>query len=251
MFDEELFDSTACQKLEGFDTQTIFFPGCCLNTLAPELVDAALFWAWNQGIDLKKYEGCCGLPLLHHGKKGLYQKRQDALVRFFEEENCKNVIVACPNCFYVLRELAEERNLQLEIAPLPKVLHGFGVYTENQLLAEGTSAYVHVSCPDHGENIFANDIRGFLNDRGVKEKQSKCSEKVCCGVGKEFSHLDFNQQLKQAKKCSEKASEVGADSMIASCASCAFALTSSKSSVPIFHYLEFIFGIRVDWGDHT
>lgn len=247
MVDEQFLSSAACRRLKEREGHLVFFPGCSLGELAPELCYSVSAWLNDQGIEVKKFDGCCGLPFLHQGKTDHYEAQKDALSHYFEASQYRTIIAACPNCYYALKGMSEDKGLQWDVFALPEILQEAGSWSGNQLLADVSSIYLHVSCPDYEKRVFVQALNKVVIKKNFEEKKSKIPEKICCGAGGEYSQLGFDQQLKQASTCLKKAKETGAESAVVSCASCAFALSSAGAYLPVFHYLELFFGIRVDW----
>lgn len=233
-------------EFEGALSHAVFFPGCTLNRLAPELCKAVEVWLERESVTTERFDGCCGLPLLLQGDEERYGKASRGVVRYLEKKGADAVIAACPNCFYSLCRQCQEFGSQVKVVALPRLMVQKGCAIDPEAMGEGIFT-IHDSCPDREGHVFARAVRDLARELNVVEMAHHGASAICCGVGAEFADAAFDEQVAQAAWRLEEAQAIEADAVIAACANCVFALTQADSGIEIYHYLELVFGELIDW----
>jgi Fe-S oxidoreductase len=237
-------ENKANNTLATSSAQTIFFPGCSLLNKAPEVAEEVFSFLRAQGICDTEFKGCCGLPSKLLGEDDKYLTQVDAFFAYLEKRGIKEVICACPNCYYSLQD--HEKSDDFHLRALPNVLIELGVEVlpDNPALQRATAFTVHDSCPDKGELSFAQGVRKLLKGAPVKEMEHFLENSICCGAGKECFCLPFEDKLVQAHSRYAEAEDLGSAALVTACATCASALKSIETAVPVYHYLELLFPAR-------
>jgi len=67
----------------------------------------------------------------------------------------------------------------------------------------------------------------------------------------ETMHPDFRQPIRPAaiaaKQFCDELKAAGADCLVTGCVSCSNSMRRGDASAPAYHYLELLFGIKIDW----
>ena len=274
MFDDALAGGTVTCSYPGLETvrvggsaadgkgcTSLFFPGCSFINYAMPLVKSVY--------DLLEGAGeCDGISLLCCGKILEYEGDGGASRAAFEQQfrehiaatGIERIVAACPNCVYALRKLlaADESTAGIAVVPLPKVLVDLG-YRINPEVADSTARGSAVfeegapivfcpkdSCPDRATGEFADALRTIMEQTNLVEPKYARKRSYCCGSRpRAAGHYDLGDKM--ARRHGEHAREVGANALVTPCISCAFSILGARCEVPVFHYLELLFGWNIPW----
>ena len=262
-------------EVEG-QPKSVFFPGCSFINYALPLVQSVY--------DLLKESGQVdGLSLLCCGKILAYEPDGENVRAAFEEQlrqetlkrGIARYVCACPNCVTAMKNLfaADEATAHIQVVALPQVLcemgyridpataqyvfeqewnddllSGYGVF---EGVPEGAPAPTAVfafkdSCPDKPYGDFADGLRKIMPEEIAREPEHNHKRSVCCG-----SLPRAAGKWESANKCAQlngaEAIEAGANALVTACVSCCYQLTMAQAHVPVYHYLELLYGWRIPW----
>lgn len=228
-------------ELKG-ETESCFFPGCTLMTYVPELTrqvyDTLRESCGCGGMAVK----CCGKPLT---QLGLTQRADDAarrLLASFRAHKVRELIVACPGCYYELRPLLAPAGIRLRT-----VYEALGPTTAGA--GDGRVYTVHDSCPDRFEGIFGRQVRERLTASGFKLAEMAHSGRgaLCCGSGGMVSHFrpDLTAGLVGGRLA--EARQAGAAVLVSYCVSCAAKFAGAADGLEAAHALGLLLGRRDDF----
>lgn len=217
--------------------EVCFFPGCTLMTYAPELTRAV--FAELQAschCDALAVE-CCGKPLSLMGLPQRSAKAADRLLSKLNSWKSKELIVACPGCYYELKNALSGSDIKL--TTVYEALGCGGVFPEDE-----RTFTVHDSCPDRFEGRFAQQVRERLSNQGLtlSEMAHNRQKSLCCGSGGMISKFrpDLTEQM-VIHRISE-ARQAGADVMVGYCLSCVAKFADAKGAPLARHALSLILG---------
>lgn len=242
----------------GDPCRSLFFPGCSLINYAMGLVQAVhrtlLEAGCVDGVSLV----CCG-KILEFEPQGEMRRAafERQLVERIAATGVLRIVAACPNCVRELRAAlgADARTQGVEVTPLPAVLAGLG----RRIDEEGVRAlvgpsngeaplrlWVHDSCPDRDTGEFAEGVRALVPASMVANARSARTRSLCCGsIVRAAGRPQAADGL--AAQHGARARRAQASALVAACASCAYQLATAQDEVPALHYLEALYGFRVDW----
>lgn len=250
---------TRVEKGELEDCTSLFFPGCSLINYALPLVSAVYDTLREQGLADGISFLCCGKILSYEpdgdAKRASFESQ---LVERLLETKITRIVAACPNCVKALRDAfaADERMAghPVEVVALPCELARVGYKVDAStasLLVKGSAdepvkLCTHDSCPDRDLGEFADGLRALLPEGLWADPAHARKRSLCCGslpraAGK------FEAADKLAHRNGEEAIEIGADAIVTACLSCVFQLTYCQPYVQVVHYLELLYGWRIDW----
>lgn len=157
-------------------TSSIFFPGCNLVGFFPKTAERLGELFAERGIGTV-YD-CCGKPVEELGLLEDAERNLAALSQRLLQSGCKELILACPNCYYYFKErLPREIRLVTVYRKLSEL--GLGKkLVEGNPLEPGMPVYL--PCPDRREQIFWRDLKAFLPETAERETFSGLQ---CCGLG--------------------------------------------------------------------
>lgn len=220
---------------------TAFFPGCSLNTYAPELADAAFAWLREQGVASRKFNFCCGATFFDTGFFDEFADYKRCAVNYLQSQGIKRLVIVCPHCAYELPQLLEGAGI--ELVRLPDVL------LEHGAVVPGTGTYsVHDACYDRLDCAFGTAVRKLMGNWTEAPLPHTKERTICCGGGgmvsayaPDFCEYRRNQRLAEIDS-------VPADVLISTCFSCVNSMQRGNSDKPVRHYLELLFDKDMDWG---
>ena len=87
-------------------SEAVFWPGCALMKLDPEILEKTMEVLRREEPELKMAAGCCGQPTVYIFPEK-WEKRRGKLVKILRKQGVKRIYTACPNCTLQMGELAE------------------------------------------------------------------------------------------------------------------------------------------------
>ena len=249
---------SATDIVEG---ESLFFPGCSFINYAMPLVKST----YDLLLEAKVVDGisllCCGKILEYEADGGAQRSAFEQQFReHIAQTNIKRIVTACPNCTYALRKLlkADEATSHIEVVPLPTILNELGyrvdpdvaqsVVCNDGRIPEGTPVTFCAkdSCPDRSTGEFADGLRQIMENTSLVEPKYARKRSYCCGSRpRAAGHYDLGDKM--ARRHGTHAQEVGANALVTPCISCTFSILGSGCEVPVFHYLELLFGWNIPW----
>ena len=213
----------------------VFFPGCSLSAYAPEHVLSA--WQYLRGRleDVGVLLKCCGKPLKLMAMTGEFRRRFDTVRRDLDLMEAEEVIVACQNCYSILRQFDGGRRVRsfwtiLAEMGLPEGRHG---------IVRGLEVSVQDSCVTRGVPEICDGVRVVLGELGatVREMEYTRDRARCCGCAPMIAAGDVRLGYEAMKK---RAAESPCGMVVSYCASCRSAMrTGGRKSL---HLLDLVFG---------
>ncbi|MDT8899817.1 heterodisulfide reductase-related iron-sulfur binding cluster [Anaeroselena agilis] len=213
-----------------------FFPGCTLMTYAPELTRAVFSRLQKDcGCD-GMLTDCCGKPLTQMGLPQRAEAAAAKLVARLKAHAVREVIVACPGCYYELLPVLAAAGVTLktvyEVLELPSVD------------GAGRICTVHDSCPDRREGVFGRQVRAALAKSGFQTVEMSHSGKktICCGSGGMISSFrpDFTEEFVGRRLAEVRESK--AEILANYCASCTAKFAAAADDVCVVHALSLLLG---------
>lgn len=243
--------------------RSLFFPGCSIVNFAQPLMGKAYKTLLDAGI-------VEGISLLCCGKLLAFEPDADTVCPAFEAElrdsvfgkGIERIVTACPNCTAEMRRVLarDEKTAAVEVIVLPEALVSCGVslspadvrafFEENGIPFAGDAPElaVHDSCPDRKTGEFARGTRSLLPSELLVEMEHNRTRSICCGsLAKAAGKSDA--ATRQSQMRGEEGLAAGADAIVTACMSCASQLSSFQDSLPVIHYLELLYGERIDWAN--
>ena len=243
------------------DCESLFFPGCSFINYAMPLVQTT----YEVLLDAEEVDGisllCCGKILEFEGDGGA---SRIAFEQQFREHiaatDIKRIVAACPNCVAALRRVLSESEATagIEVVALPQVLVDMGFKVDPFTAAGMAQADTRLdddakivfcpkdSCPDRPTGEFADALRAIMPAEIMVEPKFARKRSYCCGSRpRAAGHYDLGDKM--ARRHGDHAQEVGANAIVTACVSCTFSLLGAGCSVPVFHYLELLFGWNIPW----
>jgi fumarate reductase (CoM/CoB) subunit B len=224
------------------EAASCFFPGCTLMTYAPGLT-REVYARLRDGCGCDgTITECCSKPL---AQMGLPRRADDAarrLVASLRAHRVRELIVACPGCYYELRSLLSPAGIMLRTV--------YEALEPRTAAAEaGGLCTVHDSCPDRFEGIFGRQVRELLAKSGLSPVEMAHGKEntSCCGSGGMLSTFrpDFTDELVGWRMAEARAT--GAGLLVSYCASCTAKLAAAADGIRADHALSLLLGRRDDF----
>lgn len=239
----------------------LFFPGCAFinfgraltNQVFQDLKERGL----AQGISLM----CCGKILQYEDATGEARNTHHTrLLERLKATGVTRIITACPNCLTELQSLFEKKQVgdEFKVLPLPAVLaeadfHISEKSVEHILALDEAGAEtadariaVHDSCPDRHTGIFAEGVRALFPQETLTELEHNRKKSRCCGS---LARAAGNAAVmeRQALERGIEGEQASAQALVTACMSCANILGRHQKSLPVHHYLEFLYEHHIAW----
>ena len=215
--------------------ERVFFPGCSLSAYAP----AHVLSAWGYLRDRLEGVGalltCCGKPLKLMDMAGEFQRRFDTVRRGLDRMGAEEVIVACQNCYAILRQFDRDRRVR----SFWTILAEMGLPEGRRGSARGLEVSIQDSCVTHGAPEIYESVRAVLDDLGVavREMEHARDQARCCGAAPMIASGDVKLGYEAMKK---RAAESPCGTVVSYCASCRSALRAG--GLESLHLLDLVFG---------
>lgn len=222
-----------------------FLPGCSLMTYSPGLTRKIYETLARHFPDPVFLDNCCGLTMYHIG----LPKRGDQIKARLREKlgalGVRELIVACPNCYYQLKKEPAYRDVKL-VTVYEALEQYFVPNTGEEIYA------VHDSCPDRFEGIFARQVRAQLDRLGYRRVEMKHHGRnaVCCGSSGQLGHFHPNWAMEHEVQNLEEAKAAGATTLVADCHACVLNFGDrAGDTVKVQNALNVLLGFYEDYRD--
>ena len=221
------------------DCSVLFFPGCSLAGFAPELTRSVYHWlAEEHGSDIGFSDSCCGLPLANIGLGERCKNHANALAGEFARTGVRQIVSACPNCFYHL----QGKFPGIEVVSLYQLLAEADIK-----VPEGLTTTIHDSCPDRYTGAIAESMRAILAPTRIVEMEHSRSRTICCGAGGIVSMVAPEVSRERAERRIGEICRTRADVCISTCMACVKRLHVDSDDAPeVVHLLEVVFDQKID-----
>jgi len=224
-------------KKHSHNVKRVFMPGCSLPSYSPDLVKAITTYLSEEVEGLSTVLKCCGKPTALMGQKSLFEQRYQSLQEEFDRVEAEEVIVACQNCYNVVKRHSPKQKVTslwtlLDEIGIPKEAKGIGA--DSDLIFA-----IHDSCPTRDEAEIHESVRNIVKELGYQTEELQYSKDKtrCCGMGGMLGAADFEL----AKRImTSRAKEATSENMLVYCASCRDAMTIGGKKT--LHLLDLIFG---------
>lgn len=240
------------QKLHRKQSSVLFFPGCTLSSYAPRLTRTAYYWLQQQGMDVGLNEQCCGLPLESIGLVERHLQHINRLEKEFTDAGVKQIVTACPNCFYHLQGKFDG----IEVLSLYQLLAGAGI----RIAALDGPVTVHDSCPDRHSGQIGCSVRTLLDANMLVEMPHHKESTICCGAGGLVSMVDAQLSNQRAATRQEEIQQSETNYCASACMGCVKRLKSVQANLSpnnadneqtlpqpqVVHILELVFNMRIN-----
>jgi len=213
-----------------------FMPGCSLPSYSPENIEKTITYLQQVYPELSVVQKCCGKPTKALGQVELLKTRFASLVRDIKDCEVDEMLVACQNCYNMLRESDAFSTVSLwERMPsigLPRELRGKAAHSD-------VVFSIHDSCPVRDNAGIHDGIRWVMQELGYKcaEPERTRGNARCCGFGGMI--VPANPTL--AKKIMDRrVGEMPTQHIVVYCAACRSSMLMGGGKA--WHILDLIFG---------
>ena len=233
------------QKAKDEKMQVIFYPGCAVNYIFPNIGEAivGILKYCDVTVHIPKINKCCGIPAASMGDLELYKKMVNENLDYFESEKTDYVITCCPTCEYGLKDLGLRMTARKAMTKIVDILvfleeiAGLDISTE---LNEKMS--LHLPC--HYDASKLGLPPEFLK-KHIKADFVPLDNQDCCGFGGTFN-LKFYKDSKEISI--SKAEEIKMKDikhLFTPCPGCIMQLTDALTTIncdtEVSHPVEMIY----------
>lgn len=246
-------------SVSGARGRVLFYPGCLVNRMFPEVGTASLDAIISCGYDVVVPEGlvCCGMPAAASGDMMSSSLAVHINTEIIKAENCDFIVTSCPTCAFAMKKLwplsLAEKKISMEffekIIDISEFIVRYGKVASFSGNPDYPERAVTVHDPCHLKRSLGiyKEPRILVEMAGCRISEMKNADR-CCGMGGTFSisHYDLSMSVADSKIQSVLAS--GADTVAAACPACMMqigaGLAACGSGIRVRHPVE-IFAERV------
>ncbi|SFI27592.1 Fe-S oxidoreductase [Tindallia magadiensis] len=215
----------------------VFMPGCSLPSYKPELVESILKHLQDKLPGTASVLKCCGKPTYLLGQEDLFHERYARLQDEFDATGADEVIVACQNCYNMVKEYSPNQ----KVVSLWSLLQEIGLPEASLGVGKGSNLTfaIHDSCPTRFVPEIHHGVRWIMTELGynIEELEKSKENTTCCGMGGMVGAANFSL----AKEVmTERTSQASSQHMVVYCASCRDAMLMGGKKA--LHILDLIFG---------
>ena len=215
--------------------EAIFWPGCALMKLDPEILEKTMEVLRREEPELQLAAGCCGQPTVYLFPEK-WENRRGKLVDILRKQGVRRIYTACPNCTLQMGELAEVIPIW---APLARNLR-------ESDLAHTPGAFVwHDPCPIRHDPGQLEAVRKLMELAGCDYTEP--GNIRCCGNVRMLRSTDPEKSAAIRRR---RLAELDENRTIASC--CEGCLDAFRTEGrDTCHLLEILFGKSKNrsWGN--
>ncbi len=213
-----------------------FMPGCSLPSYSPENIEKTIAYLRGVYPELSVVQKCCGKPTKSLGQVDLLQERFGSLIADIKDCKVDEMLVACQNCYNMLRESDAFTTISLwERMPqigLPQEVRGKA--TNSDVVFS-----IHDSCPVRDNHAIHDGIRWIMQELGYKtaEPERTRDKARCCGFGGMI--VPVNPELAK-KVMGRRVQEMPTQHVVVYCAACRSSMLMGGAKA--WHILDLIWG---------
>ena len=203
--------------------KSVFFPGCNYPSFYPETTKKLMGILEEKGIGT--VFDCCGKPIAELGMEANEKRILEGLNERFKEKGIEEVVTACPNCYFFLRNRIGVRMVT--------------IYEKLQELGIGEKINVpemklFLPCPDRKYRSWLKWMTPYL-----PEDVHFLTSTQCCGAGGSASV----KEPEMAKGFTHKVEEEAGGTFYVYCGTCAGTFTR-QGAKDVHHILTEILGSK-------
>lgn len=215
---------------------TVFFPGCALMSMKPEIVKKVNSYLNEKMDGCSLMTHCCGKPTRYMGQKEKFQDNIENIQRELESKHVKVLIAGCLNCYISLKESLKD----IEVLSLWPVLNSLEIGKERKsdLVDLDLVPALHDPCPTREYDEIHQSVRDILSDMKIKycEMEFNKRETLCCGAGAMVSVAQKDISDRHTKR---RCNQAKTDYIITYCQECTD--TFKRYGKKSFHILDILF----------
>jgi len=231
--------------------RVVFFAGCVINYVYPEIGESAVRVLNKAGYDviISKDEVCCGKPLISLGETAAFRELAEKTLAIFGGINADAVLTACPTCALTLKEdyprILKNNDVAIKFAERVQDVNRF-LMERSDLIndlspAEAVITY-HDPCHlNYGMGIKA-EPRELINAATGGGLVEMAEAERCCGFGGSFSFINYGLSGRIAARKTGNITASGAEVVATACPGCMMHLRDSLkqagSRVTALHTLQ-------------
>lgn len=214
------------------NSEVVFMPGCSLSGYNEDIILDVYKYLKSHIPQIGISFSCCYKPSLMIKDKNSFDKKYSKLEEMFKNNNIKEVITACPNCYKTIKSNSENVKVTFLLNFIKE--KGIDKNLLNHYNNVNMTFVIHDSCSIRGNESIYESSRYILNELGINyiefEKNRKNS--TCCGS----IFVDDKKRIEQMnKRCNQTTSNY----VISYCETCTKTmLQGGKNSI---HILDLLF----------
>ncbi|MCX8034054.1 MAG: (Fe-S)-binding protein [Thermodesulfovibrio sp.] len=219
-------------QVEKSQTIAIFFTGCSVNYLYPEVGDDLIYVLKKNNVTVitPKNQNCCGMPVLVHGDietaRELARKNIDA----FENTKAQQIVTVCGSCGSALKNeypiLLERTFYEEKAKKWANRVYDISTFLLKAIQLKPPKGRVELKITYHDSCHLRKSMKVFNEPRqllkslpGITFVEMKKPD-ACCGSGGSYHLTNVDTSLKIAKTKTEDIKTTEADVVCTGCPAC-------------------------------
>jgi Fe-S oxidoreductase len=220
------------------NSKVMFLPGCSLSSYSEDIVLKTYEYLKRHYKEIGITFKCCSKPTIAMGDIDKFNKYYSSLEKKIKDDNIKEIIVACPNCYNTI----SKNSKNIKVTSLYEIIKEFGIPNQLKGNYKGLDLAVHDSCSIRNESNIHESVRDILKELGVSVIEFKNNKEntVCCGAGGMVGVTNNELALKQMKS---RVYETDCENIVCYCESCCESFLNCDKN--ILHILDLLFNEEV------
>lgn len=230
----ESFRDRVNETVEAKSSQAtvIFFTGCSVNYLYPEVGDDLLYVLNKNNVSVitPKKQNCCGMPVMVHGDIDTARELARKNIDIFEQTNAQYIVTVCGSCGSALKHeypLILEGTEHVEKAKKwSERVYDISTFLLKVINFEPPKGKVELKVTYHDSCHLKKSMKVFNEPRqllkmipGLTLIEMKKPD-ACCGSGGSYHLTHADTSIKIAKAKAEDIKATGADTVCTGCPAC-------------------------------
>lgn len=206
----------------------VFFPGCALPGTRPGTTEKIFKMLREDDPCLGIVLDCCGRISEGLGRQAFANAMMDEMKSYLTAHGVSEVIVACPNCYYMFKEYAPGLRVRTVYEALQGKKHVPGAEKTEVVLHDPCATRFHTGCHDAVREVLGT-VRVKVSDMDHTRELT-----LCCGNGAGVEAVSPDLAERWTRSCVER---IQGRTMATYCAGCAQKLGSQAKTIHVLDIL--------------
>ncbi len=247
------------RKRSGTGLKVVFFTGCLIDKIFPQVAHASLKVLSLHGVDVTvpQGQGCCGIPALASGDRETFTRLVDHHLDLFRREKFDLLVTACATCTATIKKLwpavYPEAGVKQQLLSLSQKTMDISQFLVDRvkprfdqkslIVPEQEREIVTYHDPCHLKKSLgvAEQPRQIIRAAGKNLIEMESSDR-CCGMGGSFNlyHYELSASIGTLKQA--QISDTGCTTVATGCPACMMQisdmLAKNKKNIRVRHPME-------------
>ncbi|MCJ8502426.1 (Fe-S)-binding protein [Desulfatitalea alkaliphila] len=240
-------------------TRVVFYPGCLVDKVLPQVADAAMEVFAFHGVDVHvaARAPCCGIPALSGGDVQTFSHLVHSNIRIWRDLDFDYLVTPCATCTSTISKLwpamqvyigGDSAKIEKQISEIVAKTRDINAFlvdvvgVQAKAPAGGQTVTYHDPCHLKKSLGIAEQPRTLLAASGSVRLAEMANADRCCGMGGSFNLAHYELSKKIGAKKRDAILATGADAVATGCPACMLQiidlLSHAGSNVAVRHPIE-------------